>query len=69
MELGEYTLKNCVDMRRMNQFDLVFMLCDVLQGLLDIHNKKKIHRDIKPENIIFKEGNFKITDFGVSSEQ
>ena len=54
MELGEYTLKNCVNMRRMNQYDLVFMLCDVLQGLMEIHNKKMIHRDIKPENIIFK---------------
>ena len=28
-----------------------------------------MHRDIKPENIIYQEGNFKITDFGISTEK
>ena len=45
------------------------MICDVCNGLYAIHNQKVIHRDIKPENIIFKNGTFKITDFGVAVEQ
>lgn len=56
-------------MRRMNQYDLIFMLCDVLDGLNEIHNGKIIHRDIKPENIIYKEGTFKITDFGIAIDK
>ena len=53
-------------MRMMNQYDLLFMLSDVLEGLRTIHQKSTIHRDIKPENIIYKEGTFKITDFGIA---
>ncbi len=44
------------------------MLCDVATGLMLIHQKKIIHRDIKPENIIFINGIYKITDFGISSK-
>ena len=56
-------------MKRMNQFDLIFLLCDILLGLVEIHSKNILHRDIKPENIIFKEGSFKITDFGIAIDK
>lgn len=45
------------------------MICDVSHGLSAIHSQVIIHRDIKPENIIFKDGTFKITDFGVAVAQ
>ena len=56
-------------MKDMNQQELLVLLENLCQGLSSIHEKKIIHRDIKPENIIFKNGTYKITDFGVSSDK
>ena len=47
--------------------DYFNMLRDISKGLMGIHTKSVIHRDIKPENIIFKDGVYKITDFGIST--
>lgn len=44
-------------------------MCNVCEGLQSIHESQVIHRDIKPENIIFKDGIYKITDFGVSCDK
>lgn len=37
----------------------------LLRGLSSLHEKHLIHRDIKPSNIVFKEGQPKLTDFGL----
>lgn len=42
------------------------MLFEVVQGLNEIHIKKKMHRDIKPQNILVSHnGHVKIADFGI----
>lgn len=53
----------------MKQSDYLKMLIHVAEGLATIHNFGIIHRDIKPENIICCNGIYKITDFGVISNE
>ena len=41
----------------------------IIDALEFIHSQKVVHRDLKPENILLdKDGNVKISDFGLSSE-
>lgn len=48
---------------------LLRFIRDVASGLEYLHARDIIHRDIKPDNILVnQEGNFVITDFGVSSK-
>lgn len=42
----------------------------VLMGLKALHNKGKVHRDLKPENVLIKgNGDFALTDFGISGDR
>ena len=45
----------------------LFMLYQIAIGLHHAHTKKVIHRDIKPHNILIsREGEVKLTDFGIA---
>lgn len=43
-----------------------FFLKQFCDGYKVLYDKNIIHRDIKPENILIKNGNFKISDFGLA---
>jgi sulfatase modifying factor 1 len=71
MELvdGETLTQRWVARRRQFGFDeLRPILVSVLRGLGHLHHARLVHRDVKPDNVmISKDGQVKLTDFGVSA--
>lgn len=55
---------------KFNEQQAVKFFHDVASGLKYLHNQKSpiIHQDIKPDNVLMDQGNFIITDFGVSTK-
>ena len=50
-------------------FSPLFIICQLLEGLVFIHNLGIVHRDLKPANIfIMQNGKVKIGDFGLSKD-
>ena len=50
-------------------FSPLFILCQLLDGLVFIHKLGIVHRDLKPANIfIMQDGKVKIGDFGLSKD-
>ena len=43
------------------------LLCDVAEGMAQMHAKRYIHRDLKPDNVLVgSDGRAKIADLGLS---
>ena len=62
------TLKKYIEKKgRLSPREAVTVAIQVAIGLAAAHRNHIIHRDIKPQNIIIsKEGNVKVTDFGIA---
>jgi len=73
-----YTMEACtIDVRKalQNLYEIglypppaewvIKVICNVLQGLIELHNFGWFHRDIKPDNTLVKNGIFKIGDYGL----
>ena len=54
---------------RMTEDQMAYVLREVMQGLLYLHQRHKIHRDIKSDNILISsEGCVKLGDFGYAAQ-
>lgn len=62
------TLEHMIESRtRLDVYETVFIIKQVLKASAYAHSKKFVHRDIKPSNIIInQDGVSKIMDFGIS---
>ena len=50
-------------------FSPLYIICQLLDGLIFIHDLGIVHRDLKPANIfIMQDGKVKIGDFGLSKD-
>ena len=55
--------------KNLNEEQIATIVVMVLQGLVFLHEKKKIHRDVKAGNILLnRDGYAKLGDFGVSAQ-
>ena len=61
------SLKARIERRELKLPEMERILRDLLNGLHHSHTHGVVHRDIKPANVVFdKDGDLKITDFGVA---
>ncbi|OHT15455.1 Serine/threonine-protein kinase pakC [Tritrichomonas foetus] len=63
------SLTDIVTICTMTEAHIAHIVREVLQGLVLIHNSKKIHRDIKSDNILIcQDGSVKLADFGYTAQ-
>lgn len=65
------TLKSLIQQRgAIEKNEAVFIMQQILEGIVVAHKAGVIHRDIKPQNILIKaDGTVKITDFGIATTE
>jgi len=69
MEMADETLSEVLKQRKLKEDEIVIYLnqiCKAIKYLHRTHYKTIIHCDLKPHNILIKNGQIKLTDFGVS---
>ncbi len=64
MEKAEKSLKETANM--LSYEEKIKIIISLLDTLEKIHRLDVVHRDIKPENILYANGKWKFTDFGLS---
>lgn len=54
---------------RLKETEIAYILRETLQGLMFMHNMKRLHRDIKSDNVLIdSSGRVKLADFGFCAE-
>ena len=65
------TLKSLIQQRgAIEKNEAIFVMEQILEGIVVAHRAGVVHRDIKPQNILIKaDGTVKITDFGIATTE
>lgn len=71
MEKADTSLANILeprplDIRPLPSDKAASYLRGIMKGIRAAHEQNIVHRDIKPANILLKDGNIKVTDFGIA---
>lgn len=70
MEVGEMNLKQHIEVYgedgSLSEKESIGIGLEILRGLAQLHSKRIIHRDLKTENILYRQGVWKLSDFGIA---
>jgi serine/threonine protein kinase len=69
MPFCDLTLQQLVEARTRSDVHVATALADLLNTLEYIHSLGFVHRDLKPENVLFHDGKWKLSDFGLVMPQ
>ncbi|MCT7959260.1 serine/threonine-protein kinase [Laspinema sp. D1] len=65
MEQAEYSLQDRLERGRLSVTETQKLIGEVVAGLDYLHRKNKVHRDLKPGNVLWSNGSWKVSDFGL----
>ncbi len=64
---GDGCLRRMMSCSRMNEHEAAKLALDIVEGMIALDEHDTCHLDIKPENIMFQNGIYKLTDFGMTA--
>jgi serine/threonine protein kinase len=65
MEQAEFSLQNRLEQGKLSRKEIVTTIREVAAGLNHLHRHHKVHCDLKPGNILWVNGHWKVSDFGL----
>ena len=55
--------------KQLAEYEVKFIVCNIISGLYYLRAQRIVHRDLKPENLLFdKDGYLHIADFGIAKK-
>jgi serine/threonine protein kinase len=65
MERAEFSLEDRLKTGQLDVPETQKLITEVAAGLCYLHSQNKVHRDLKPGNVLWSNGSWKLSDFGL----